>query len=105
MEATKKPVTDPKVLDGLKRFSAQKGHHYRMHKKLNATIRRSGFPGLDAFERELSDDYQRFSRTKSLRFDLAYAEGFEAFTMNLVKHLMEPNGFGPDLAPHLEVFE
>ena len=105
MKAAEKHVTDPKVLDGLKRFSAQEGHHYRMHKKFNATIRRSGFPRLDEFERELSDDYHRFSRTKSLRFNLAYAEGFEAFTMNVVKHLMEPNGFGPDLPPYLEMWE
>ena len=71
----------------------------------NATIRRAGFPGLEALERELSDDYQRFSRTKSLRFNLAYAEGFEALTMNAIKHLMEPDGFGPDLPPFLEMVE
>ncbi len=105
MKAAEKHVTDPKVLDGLKRFAAQEGQHYRMHMKFNASIRRSGFPELEALEKELSDDYHRFSRTKSLRFNLAYAEGFEALTMNAIKQLMEPDGFGPDLPPYLEMVE
>jgi hypothetical protein len=29
---------------------------------------------------QLADDYQRFSKTKSLRFNLAYAEGFPAWS-------------------------
>ena len=105
MKAAEPHVTDPAVLDGLRRFCAQEGQHYRMHQKFNATIRRAGFPGLEDFERELSDDYHRFSRTKSLRFNLAYAEGFEALTMNAIKRLMEPDGFGPDLPPFLEMVE
>ncbi len=94
MKAAEKHVTDPRVLEGLKGFAAQEGQHYRMHMKFNATIRRAGFPGLDALEKELSDDYQLFTKTKSLRFNLAYAEGFEALTMNAVKHMMEPDGYG-----------
>lgn len=73
--------------------------------KFNASIRRSGFPGLDALEREISDDYQRFSKTKSLRFNLAYAEGFEALTMNAIKRIMEPNGFGDDLPVFMQMVE
>jgi predicted metal-dependent hydrolase len=105
MKAAQRHVTDPKVLEGLKAFAAQEGQHYRMHMKFNETIRRSGFPGLDALEKELSDDYHRFSKTKSLRFNLAYAEGFEAVTMHVVKRLMEPNGFGEDLPMFLQMWE
>ncbi len=105
MKAAQSHVTDPKVLEGLKGFAAQEGQHYRMHMKFNETIRRSGFPGLETLEKELSDDYHRFSKTKSLRFNLAYAEGFEAFTMHVVKHLMEPNGFGEDLPTFLQMWE
>jgi predicted metal-dependent hydrolase len=105
MKAAEKHVTDPKVLDGLKRFSAQEGQHYRMHMKFNATVRRSGFPGLDALEKELSDDYHRFTKTKSLRFNLAYAEGFEALTMNAIKQMMEPDGFGEDLSVFMQMVE
>jgi hypothetical protein len=105
MKAAEKHVTDPDVLEGLKKFASQEGQHYQMHKKFNATIRRAGFPELDALEKELSDDYKKFTSTKSLRFNLAYAEGFEALTMNAVKHMMEPNGFGDDLPVFMQMIE
>lgn len=105
MKAAQKHVTDPVVLEGLKAFSAQEGQHYRVHMKFNESIRRAGFPDLEALEKELSDDYHRFSRTKSLRFNLAYAEGFEALTMNAVKRMMEPNGFGEDLPVYMQMIE
>jgi predicted metal-dependent hydrolase len=105
MKAAEKHVTDPRVLEGLKAFAAQEGQHYRMHMKFNTTIRRAGFPGLDALEQELSDDYKRFSKTKSLRFNLAYAEGFEALTMNAIKQMMEPDGFGDDLPVYMQMIE
>ncbi len=57
MKAAERHITDPKVLEGLKAFSAQEGQHYRMHMRFNATVQRSGFPGLAALEKELSDDY------------------------------------------------
>lgn len=105
MRAAKDQVTDPQILDGLVRFSAQEGQHYRMHVKLNAAVRCAGFPRLGELERELEDDYRRFSETKSLRFNLAYAEGFEAFTMNTVRFLMEPNGFDGPESPILQLWE
>ena len=105
MSAAAKEVTDTKILDGLKRFAAQEGQHYRAHMKFNESIRRSGFPGLEALEQELSDDYHRFTKTKSLQFNLAYAEGFEALTMNAIKFIMEPNGLGDDLCPVMQMFE
>ena len=98
-------VTDPKVLDDLKKFSAQEGQHFRMHAKWNAAIRKAGFPKLEAFEQELSDDYMRFSETKSLKFNLAYAEGFEALTMNMIRFMMEPNGFDNPESNILQMWE
>ncbi|HIE89496.1 MAG TPA: metal-dependent hydrolase [Pseudomonadales bacterium] len=105
MRAAEKHVTDPVVLEGLKKFASQEGQHYQMHKKFNDTIRLDGFPELELLEKELSDDYHRFTKTKSLRFNLAYAEGFEALTMNAVKNMMEPNGFGEDLPVFLQMVE
>ncbi len=105
MKAAQKHVTDPVVRDGLKAFVAQEGQHYRIHQKFNESIRRAGFPGLEALEKELSDDYHRFSRSRSLRFNLAYAEGFEALTMNAIKRIMEPNGFGEDLPMYMQMIE
>ena len=93
MRAARDQVKDPAVLEGLKKFSAQEGQHYRMHAKFNKAIKLGGFPRIEEFERELESDYKRFSETKSLRFNLAYAEGFEALTMNLIRFIMENPGF------------
>jgi len=105
MKAAEKYVTDPVVAEGLDKFVRQEAQHYQMHKKFNDTVRLAGFPELASFEKELSDDYHRFTNTKSLKFNLAYAEGFEALTMNAVKHMMEPNGFGEDLPPFMQMVE
>jgi len=77
-------IRDPGLVEDVKRFSQQEGHHFRNHADLNARVR-AAFEEpvaeeLRAIERALDDDYQRFSRTESLRFNLAYAEGFEAMT-------------------------
>jgi predicted metal-dependent hydrolase len=80
MKVAKKHVSDPVLVDDLERFSAQEGQHYRQHKRFNDVIRTKGFPRLAEFEAELDADYRRFSDKRSLRFNLAYAEGFEALT-------------------------
>lgn len=80
MKEAKKHVSDPDLVADLEKFSAQEGQHYRMHRRFNDVIRKQGFPRLSEFEDRLEGDYQRFTRTKSLAFNLAYAEGFEALT-------------------------
>jgi predicted metal-dependent hydrolase len=80
MKVAKKHVVDPVLMDDLERFSAQEGQHYRQHRRFNDVIRTKGFPRLAKFEAELDADYRRFSEKRSLRFNLAYAEGFEALT-------------------------
>ncbi len=105
MKDAEKYVTDPVVAEGLDKFVRQEAQHYQMHKKFNETIRLAGFSELEAFEKALSDDYHRFSNTKSLKFNLAYAEAFEALTMNAVKHMMEPNGFGDNLPLFMQMIE
>jgi hypothetical protein len=94
-----KHATDPQVREDMARFSAQEGKHYRQHHKLNEVVRaRCGTrEKLEAIERALEGDYKRFSATKSLKFNLAYGEGFEAATMNLARTL-----FDTDFFPRME---
>jgi uncharacterized protein len=92
MSAARAHIEDASLLEDLQRFSAQEGHHYRAHKTFNERVRLGGFPELARFEAELEADYRRFTDTKSLRFNLAYAEGFEALSMNLILLLIETEG-------------
>jgi predicted metal-dependent hydrolase len=89
MKEAKKHVTDPDLLADLAKFSGQEGQHYRQHMLFNDTIRGFGFPKLNELEQELEADYQRFSESKSLRWNLAYAEGFEALTTAAARYSFE----------------
>jgi predicted metal-dependent hydrolase len=77
-------ISDPDLVEDARRFSQQEGHHYRNHAVFNRTVRdhfgESAGEGLRKIETDLEADYQRFSKQKSLRFNIAYAEGFEAMT-------------------------
>ncbi|MFT3727164.1 MAG: metal-dependent hydrolase [Terricaulis sp.] len=75
-------VTDADLKEEMKRFCAQEAQHYRQHAKANDVIRRThpSGPQLEALEREVEALLKRWSAKKPLRFNLAYAEGFESMT-------------------------
>jgi predicted metal-dependent hydrolase len=103
MKVAKKQVADPQLVDDLERFNAQEGQHYRQHTRLNDSIRlqwseKQGFEKLAELEAALDADYRRFSKSKSLRFNLAYAEGFEALTTAVARFSIE-SGPDPNLHP------
>ncbi len=98
MKEAKKHISDPGLLDDLERFSAQEGQHYRQHNLLNESIRLQGFPKLPELEKKLDADYREFSKSRSLRFNLAYAEGFEALTTASARFSFERGG-DPNLHP------
>lgn len=82
VQAAMEHVRDPQTLEEMKRFCAQEGQHFRQHAKANEVVKRvhpSG-PALAALEKEVEALFARWSKEKSLRFNLAYAEGFESMT-------------------------
>jgi len=82
MRAALEHCTDPVVAQEVRQFIGQEAQHYRQHAVLNDIIRSISpeLEGLREIEDQLEADYQRFTQTKSLKFNLAYAEGFEAAT-------------------------
>jgi hypothetical protein len=89
MRAARKQVTDPALLAQLDLFNGQEGQHYRQHIRFNEAIRMTGFEHLGALEAELAADYERYTARRSLRWNLAYAEGFEALTSALARFSIE----------------
>lgn len=59
-------------------FIGQESQHFRQHRMFNKVIAAQGYPRLAEFEKSLSEDLDSFLRTRSLKFMLAYADGFEA---------------------------
>jgi predicted metal-dependent hydrolase len=92
MKEARKHVRDPDLAEELQKFSGQEGQHYKQHIRFNDAFRSFGFDRLPEFEAELEADYRRFSDTKSLRFNLAYAEGFEALTTAVAQVSFERGG-------------
>jgi predicted metal-dependent hydrolase len=83
MREAKKNIQDAGLVLDLDAFIGQEGQHYRQHAAFNKSLLLEQREELSRLEAALADDYERFSRTRSLRFNLAYAEGFEALTAAL----------------------
>ncbi len=105
MRVAAKEVTDPELLADMKAFSAQEAQHYKNHAKINDLVRNQLSPSAADAMRDLEDrleaDYRRFTDEKSLAFNLAYAEGFEAMTFSLARSSMgsvEPTTTAPEWA-------
>lgn len=75
-------IDDPRLREDIDLFCSQEGIHYREHAKANRVIRSSHpqFQVLQQLEDELKEQYDRFTSTKSLAWNLAYAEAFESIT-------------------------
>lgn len=88
-------VKDPVLKEEMKRFCAQEGQHFRQHAKANEVIkqRHKSGPQLAALEQELSEQLKLWSVEKSLKFRLAYAEGFESMTAAGARTQMEVGMF------------
>jgi predicted metal-dependent hydrolase len=101
-------IGDPVLAEDAKRFSQQEGHHYRNHALFNKQIR-AQFDGpvaakLQGIESRLEADYQRFSKQKPLRWNVAYAEGFEAMTCAGALAAAEHGSFGEGMLPGGEIW-
>ncbi len=76
--AGQKVIKDEKLLHDMQQFSRQEASHYKQHKRFNDLARRA-YPGLELLEKRVASDYVGFSE-KGLKFNLAFAEGFESLT-------------------------
>jgi predicted metal-dependent hydrolase len=77
MKDARNRITDPALLRDLDKFIAQEGQHYTQHARFNALFR-DRVDGIADLERTMNAEYRRFSSSRSLRFNLAYSEAFEA---------------------------
>ena len=91
MREALKHTSDPSVEAEVRQFIGQEAQHFRQHRQLNEMLRNchDGFADIKQIEDEMEADYQRFTATKSLKFNLAYAEGFEAATCALARNSMK----------------
>ncbi|MCU1358765.1 MAG: hypothetical protein JWN99_54 [Ilumatobacteraceae bacterium] len=81
-------VTDVALANDVRLFIAQEAQHHRNHSRINNIIKSRLGPEVAAqlqkIEDELERDYRRFNAEKSQRYNVVYAEGFEAMTCAMV---------------------
>ena len=97
------PAEHETLIGEIEVFIRQEANHYQQHQRYNETLYRAGYPSLREFEAKLKADYEFFLNEKSLRFNVAYAEGFEslgiiyaAFFFEQIDDLLE--GADPQVA-------
>jgi len=72
------PAHAEPMRDDILGFIRQESQHFKQHRLFNEAMIKQGYPRLAEFEQQLADDLERFLRTRSLKFCLAYADGFES---------------------------
>jgi predicted metal-dependent hydrolase len=77
-------ITDPGLAADVKEFIGQEAQHFQNHRRINEIVKAQLGPvvaaQLQVVEERLDADYRRFNTSRSRRFNLCYAEGFEAMT-------------------------
>jgi uncharacterized protein len=89
MRQARPRVTDASLLSDLDLFNGQEAQHYKQHVVFNEAVRIPESSKVKALEAELDADYHRYTTRRSLRWNLAYAEGFEAFTTAMARYSFE----------------
>jgi predicted metal-dependent hydrolase len=72
------PADKGRLRDDMAAFIGQESQHFRQHRMFNKVIAAQGYDRLAEFEKQLADDLEGFYRNRSLKFMLAYADGFES---------------------------
>jgi predicted metal-dependent hydrolase len=80
IEARKELPAGNKILDEqIRIFNLQEMQHCKQHVAFNKMLF-SHYPEIGPLASSFNDDYSLFLKTKSLQFNLAYCEGFEAMS-------------------------
>lgn len=67
----------------VKLYMAQEGQHYQQHRKFNDILIGKGYTGLLDIEARMQKEFAHFDSKRSLKFNLAYACGFESMALGI----------------------
>ncbi len=89
MRAARDSVRDEALKKALDDYVAQESMHFSQHRRFNDTLIARGDRCIEALQARMAADYARLGDTRSLAFNLAYAEGFESMALALGEMLIE----------------
>jgi len=72
--------SNTRLIEDIDIFCKQEMQHCKHHIAYNKAIRDQGYEGLKPFEDKIQAEYEDWLKNRSLRFNLAYCEGFESMS-------------------------
>lgn len=67
----------------VKLYMAQEGQHFKQHRKFNDILIGKGYTELLDVEAQMQKEFADFEKNRSLKFNLAYACGFESMALGI----------------------
>jgi len=92
MRKARSLISDKALQEALDQYVFQEAQHYKQHKKYNDSIS-ANYDCAQFIEQRYAEDYKTLGERKSLKFNLAYAEGFESMALALGQMLIEDREF------------
>lgn len=89
MRAAREHIEDSALRRALDDYVAQESMHFSQHRRFNDTLVARGYRCIEGLQRRMAADYARLGETRSLAFNLAYAEGFESMALAVGEMLIE----------------
>ena len=93
MREARPQIRDAALLAALDDYVAQEAMHFRQHRKFNDELKARGYSSIEKIEAGLASDYRKLGETRSLAFNLAYAEGFESMALAIGRMLIADRRF------------
>ena len=72
------PDSEKELRAGMEAFIGQESQHFRQHRQFIKRLVELGYTDLPKYEAQLAKELDEILETKSLKFILSYADGFEA---------------------------
>jgi predicted metal-dependent hydrolase len=80
MARSKVDQSNRRLIEEIDIFCKQEMQHCKHHIAFNKVLREQGYEGLKPLEDTLQAEYDDWLKNRSLRFNLAYCEGFESMS-------------------------
>jgi len=92
MAQAKVDPSKTRLIEEIDIFCKQEMQHMRQHRAFNNVLRSQGYEGLQPLEDKIAAEYEDWLKTRSLRFNLAYCEGFESMSASACEAWFEDYG-------------
>ena len=86
-------ITDPVLLREAKAWISQESQHFRQHHRFNQLLIAKGYPQVRELEKQFAHDYGQITKTKPLKFQVAYAAGLETMALAVGHMVIEDRDY------------